>query len=146
MHDLNHAAMEYELDNCLIMNTRKASRALTRRADRKLRSFGITAAQFNILGALSAAPAASITEMAATLAMDRTTLSRNLAVLERRQLVSAGPGDLARMRRIDLTPEGRKIFESVVPVWRQSQEELRNMLADPDFQTTLAGLRHLAKL
>jgi len=138
--------MEYALNDCLIMNTRKAARALTRRADHQLRSVGITAAQFNILGTLSTNSAASITEMASILAVDRTTLSRNLAVLERRKLVSAGPGDLARMRRITLTPEGRKTFEAALPIWQGAQQELRSLLADPDFQTTLTGLRHLAKL
>ena len=138
--------MEYRLDDCLIMNTRKAARALTRRADRQLRGVGITAAQFNILGALHANSAASITEMANFLAVDRTTLSRNLAVLERRKLLSTGPGALARTRRIALTPEGSKAFDAAVPIWKEAQAELRNMLADPDFQTTLTGLRHLAKL
>ena len=138
--------MEYALDDCLIMNTRKAARALTRRADHKLRSVGITAAQFNILGTLSTNSAASITEMAAFLAVDRTTLSRNLAVLARRKLLSTGPGDLARTRRIELTPAGKKAFEAALPIWKAAQEELRNMLAHPDFQTTLTGLRHLAKL
>ncbi|MBN9334311.1 MarR family winged helix-turn-helix transcriptional regulator [Devosia sp.] len=128
------------------MNTRMAARAVTRRADRKLRGFGVTSAQFNILGVLSTGPAASITDMAADLAMDRTTLSRNLAVLERRKLVSTGAGEHARMRSIELTPEGRRIFESILPEWRNSQEELRNLLTNPDFQTTLDGLRHLAKL
>ncbi|MET0437773.1 MAG: MarR family transcriptional regulator [Devosia sp.] len=128
------------------MNTRKAARALTRRADHQLRSVGITAAQFNILGTLSTDSAASITEMANFLAVDRTTLSRNLAVLERRKLLSTGPGDLARMRRITLTPDGRKAFEAALPIWKGAQQELRALLADPDFQTTLTGLRHLAKL
>lgn len=138
--------MENELSNCLIMNTRMAARAVTRRADRKLRGFGVTAAQFNILGVLSEDSAASITEMAADLAMDRTTLSRNLAVLERRKLVSTGTGEHARMHRIELTLEGRRIFESILPEWRRSQEELRSLLANPDFQTIIDGLRHLAKL
>ena len=138
--------MEYALNDCLIMNTRKAARALTRRADHQLRSVGITAAQFNILGTLSTNSAASITEMASILAVDRTTLSRNLAVLERRKLLTTGPGDLARMRRITLTPDGRKAFEAALPIWKGAQQELRSLLADPDFQTTLTGLRHLAKL
>jgi len=138
--------MEYALNDCLIMNTRKAARALTRRADHQLRSVGITAAQFNILGTLSTESAASITEMANFLAVDRTTLSRNLAVLERRKLLTTGPGDLARMRRITLTPDGRKAFEAALPIWKGAQQELRSLLADPDFQTTLTGLRHLAKL
>lgn len=138
--------MEYALNDCLIMNTRKAARALTRRADRQFRSVGITAAQFHILGTLSSNSAASITEMASILAVDRTTLSRNLAVLERRKLLATSPGDLARMRRIELTPEGRTMFEAALPIWKGAQEELRDMLANPDFQTTLTGLRHMAQL
>ena len=44
--------MDDDFDLCLVLNTRMAARAVTRRADRKLRGFGVTAAQFNIMGAL----------------------------------------------------------------------------------------------
>lgn len=138
--------MSYDPDLCLVLNTRMAARSVTRRADSKLRGFGITAAQFNILGALSSGASGSVTEMASALAMDRTTLSRNLSVLERKKLVVSGPGENARMRQAELTEAGQRVFEAVLPEWHRSQAELRNALANPDFQTTIAGLKHLAKL
>ena len=145
MHDYG-MGMEDDFDLCLVLNTRMAARAVTRRADRKLRGFGVTAAQFNILGALSAYPGRSITETANALAMDRTTLSRNLALLVRKGLVSSAPAGRGNGRLGALTEEGRKTFSAIVPEWRRSQAELREALADPDFRTVIAGLRHLSRL
>lgn len=138
--------MDDNLNHCLVLNTRMAARAVTRRADGKLRPFGINGAQFNILAALTMREDRSVTEMAKSLAMDRTTLSRNLALLERKGLVSIGPGENARKRQAKLTEAGRKKFASVIPEWRRSQEELRQTLVNPDFMTTIAGLRHLSAL
>lgn len=138
--------MDDNLNLCLVLNTRMAARAITRRADGKLRPFGINGAQFNILAALVMQQDRSVTEMAKALAMDRTTLSRNLSVLERKGLVSVGPGANARKRQAELTKAGHKKFESVIPEWRRSQEELRQTLTNPDFMTTIAGLRHLSAL
>ena len=138
--------MDDDFDLCLVLNTRMAARAVTRRADSKLRGFGVTAAQFNIMGALMRYPGRSITEMANGLAMDRTTLSRNLALLERRGLVTTAPAERGNGRLGTLTEAGRETFDAIVPEWRRSQAELRATLANPDFATVIAGLRHLSRL
>lgn len=138
--------MQDDFDLCLVLNTRMAARAVTRRADQKLRGFGVTAAQFNILGALSTHPGRSITDTANALAMDRTTLSRNLALLQRKGLVSSAPAGHGNGRLGALTEQGRATFESIVPEWRRSQAELRETLTDPDFSTVIAGLRHLSRV
>jgi DNA-binding MarR family transcriptional regulator len=145
MHDYL-AGMDDDFDLCLVLNTRMAARAVTRRADRKLRGFGVTAAQFNILGALSSHPGRSITDTANALAMDRTTLSRNLALLERKGLVASAPAGRGNGRLGALTEQGREAFDAIVPEWRRSQAELRDALANPDFTTVIAGLRHLSRL
>lgn len=138
--------MQDDFDLCLVLNTRMAARAVTRRADQKLRGFGVTAAQFNILGALSSHPGRSITDTAQALAMDRTTLSRNLALLQRKGFVSSAPSGRGNGRLGMLTDKGRETFQAIVPEWRLSQAELRDTLADPDFSTVIAGLRHLSRL
>ena len=138
--------MQDDFDLCLVLNTRMAARAVTRRADQRLRGFGVTAAQFNILGALSVHPGRSITDTANALAMDRTTLSRNLALLERKGLVSRAPAGRGNGRLGTLTDKGEETFHSIVPEWRRSQAELRDTLTDPDFSTVIAGLRHLSRL
>ena len=38
------------------------------------------------------------------------------------------------------------MFDAIVPEWRRSQAELRATLANPDFATVIAGLRHLSRL
>lgn len=133
-------------DLCMVLNTRMAARAITRRADRKLRDFGITAAQFSILGSLQKHPGRSMTEMAEAIAMDRTTLSRNLALLERKGLVSTTPAARGNGRIGAVTPAGRQVIEEARPEWRKAQAELRATLKAPDFETMLAGLRQLARL
>jgi DNA-binding MarR family transcriptional regulator len=141
--------MQDDFMQCLVLNTRMAARAVTRRADRKLRPFGVTAAQFNILGALLLQSGRSVTEMANSLAMDRTTLSRNLDVLERKGLVKAvapGESDHANTRLSALSEEGRKLVDEILPEWRKGQAELRATLRDPDFTDVLTALRQMAKL
>ena len=133
-------------DLCMVLNTRMAARAITRRADRKLKPFGVTAAQFSILGSLQNHPGRSVTEMADAIAMDRTTLSRNLDLLERKGLVAAIPAPRGNGRIGTVTPAGEKIIETVRPVWREAQAELQALLTQPDFDTMLAGLRQLASL
>lgn len=140
------SAMIDDFDLCMVLNARMAARAITRRADQKFRSFGVTAAQFSILGSLHNHPGRSVTEIANSIAMDRTTLSRNLSLLERKRLVSAAPAASGNGRIGSLTAEGRKIIELATPEWRKAQAEIRAVLSAPDFDTTLAGLRQLSRL
>ena len=139
-------AMVDDFDLCMVLNTRMAARAVTRRVDRRLRPYGVTGAQFTILGSLNNHPGRSVTEMAEAIAMDRTTLSRNLALLARKGLVSATPAARGNGRIGSVTEAGRKIIEELVPEWRKAQAELRNLLSDPDFDTIIAGLRQLSRV
>lgn len=138
--------MQDDFDLCLVLNTRMAARAVTRLADRRLRPFGVTAAQFNILGMLVTRPGRSISEMAAELAMERTTLSRNLALLQRKSLIETTEAGDGKARVYELTPTGRLVFDKAVPEWRNSLAELRQALQNPDYETVITGLRNIARL
>ncbi|RYE58030.1 MAG: MarR family transcriptional regulator [Hyphomicrobiales bacterium] len=138
--------MQDDFDLCLVLNTRMAARAVTRLADRRLKPFGVTAAQFNILGMLVTRPGRSISEMAHDLAMERTTLSRNLALLERKSLIEAGETVDGKARVYRLTQPGQVAFDKAVPEWRRSLTELRQALHNPDYETVITGLRNIARL
>lgn len=138
--------MQDDFSQCLVLNTRMAARAVTRRADRKLRPFGVTAAQFNILGSLASQPGRSITDLAEAIAMDRTTLSRNLALLQRNGMVTGAPSSRGNSRVTALTEHGREVVAAILPEWRRSQLELRQALSNPDFPTVIDALRHLSRL
>jgi DNA-binding MarR family transcriptional regulator len=138
--------MQDEFDLCLVLNARMAARAVTRLADRKLRSFGITAAQFSIMTSLIEHPGRSVTQMASAIAMERSTLSRNLALLERRGLIAWASAERGNSRIGQLTSQGAEMVEQVLPAWREQQAEMRAALAAPDFSTVIAALRQVARL
>src|ERR687889_2149369 len=75
-------------DTCLCLHVQRAARALARRFDEALRPLGLTNGQFSLLMALNRPEPPTIGNVAALLAMDRTTLTANLKPLERRGLVA----------------------------------------------------------
>ena len=82
--------------------------------------------------------------VASLLAMDRTTLTAALKPLERRGLVevAADPTD-RRSRLLKLTPAGRALLSSAVPIWESTHRAIENLLTDttPDrFRNSLRAL------
>src|SRR3954468_4865287 len=88
-------------DTCLCLHVHRAARALARRFDEALRPVGLTHGQFSLMMSLNRPLPAAMADVAALLAVDRTTLTANLKPLERRSLVAviADPGD-RRLRRL----------------------------------------------
>ena len=58
------------------------------------------------------------------LELDRTTLTRNLGILEREGLVAVGPGKNGRTKTVALTADGRSRLRSATPLWREAQERV----------------------
>lgn len=116
---------------CVCATARMAARALTRVYDRALEPAGIRTSQFSILARLLEEGPLSVTHLAGRLAMDRTTLARDLRPLERRGLVSVSVGSDRRVRMADLTPAGRRLVDDVRPRWKQVQRDVRAQLG-PD--------------
>ncbi len=116
-------------DTCLCLHLQRAARAVARRFDTAFRPLGLTSGQFSLLMSLNRPTPATIGGVASLLAMDRTTLTANLKPLERRGLltVSPNPAD-GRSRHLTLTPEGRALLESAVPVWEATHDVIEHRL------------------
>src|SRR4051794_29574684 len=93
--------------DCACNALRQAAREMTQRYERALAPSGVKATQFPILVALGAGDAIPLTPLADALALDRTTLTRNLRILQGRGLVTvAGVQQDGRMRMVGITDEG----------------------------------------
>src|SRR2546429_10027461 len=105
-------------DTCLCLHLQRAARAVARRFDAALRPVGLTNGQFSLLMSLNRPEAASIGDVSAVLAMDRTTLTANLKPLRRRGpvVISVDNAD-KRSRRLRLTPAGRALLVAALPGW-----------------------------
>src|ERR1700761_6029641 len=92
-------------DTCLCLHAQRAARALARRFDEALRPVGLTSGQFSLLMSLNRPEPPRMGDVAALLAMDRTTLTAALKPLQRRGLVQVrvDAGD-KRSRRLVLAP------------------------------------------
>jgi DNA-binding MarR family transcriptional regulator len=111
---------------CLCFRARRVSRALTRLYDDALRPLGLQSTQLTLLNAVAMmGERGTLTRVADVLAMDQTTLSRNLRPLEKAGLVAIGPlpGD-RRFRVARLTPAGERTVEDALPLWTQAHERV----------------------
>ena len=120
-------------DCCLCLHVQRAARALARRFDEALRPVGLTNGQFSLLMSLNRPEPAGMASVATLLAMDRTTLTAALKPLERRGLVTVAkdPTD-RRGRRLSLTPEGKTLLATAVPIWEQTHRDVEALLQNAD--------------
>jgi DNA-binding MarR family transcriptional regulator len=112
-----------ECQQCLCHAARTEAQRLTRMFDEKLRPFDLTINQFTMLTTLILAGPQPVTRLAGRLGIDRTTLTRNLSLAERRGLVRIRPGEDSRERLIEITSIGRGEAEKAFPAWRSAQQE-----------------------
>ncbi|MGB0121799.1 MAG: MarR family transcriptional regulator [Silvibacterium sp.] len=132
-------------DCCLCLHVQRAARALARRFDEALRPIGLTNGQFSLMMSLNRPEPPGMGSVATLLAMDRTTLTAALKPLERRGLVTVdkNPSD-RRGRRLSLTPDGKTLLASAVPVWERAHRDVEALLTDVDPDRLRSSLRELS--
>jgi len=109
---------------CLCTRLRRASRGVTRLYDEALADVGLNAAQFSLLRNLQRLERPSISALAEAMGLDRSTLGRNLRVVQGRGLVRLGEGSDQRSRQVELTDAGVRVLEQGAPLWQRAQEQL----------------------
>lgn len=115
---------------CACRKMREASRKITRMYDEFLRPAGIKTTQFTMLAVVARMDAATLTELAKILGLDRTTLSRNLRPLERDGLIEVSAEGYRRARSVNITNEGIAAMEKALPLWRSAQKSLKRRLGE----------------
>ncbi len=128
-------------DTCTANSLRKATRAITSLFDDALRPAGLRISQLSILVALALAEEATVSKLAGLLALDRTTMTRNLAPLERRRLVETVSGADARHRVLRLTQKGRVALARALPIWQRVQARVVAGLGDSRWKSLDQGLK-----
>ena len=113
---------------CACSALRRASRAVTQHYERHFRGSGLRATQFTILATLAQTGPLSISELSARLGLERTTLSRNLGLIEDKGWISALDHEDQRVRRISLTPKGMKKASAALVVWKRADASVEPIL------------------
>ncbi len=138
--DLSATAM------CTSFNLRKAARAVTQFYDEALKASGLKSTQFSLLTMAAAAGGAPISRLADDMAMDRTTLTRNLRPLEEAGLIRIEAGDDRRVRKVVVTADGEHILSRAVPMWRRAQTHMIDRLGDEQWGEFLRQLQTVRRV
>ena len=113
---------------CVCVNLRRATRALTQAYDAALATAGVKVTQFSLLRAIERNEPAAITTLADDLDLDRTTLARNLLPLQRDRLVTLAAGSDQRVTEVRLTAKGQKAIAAALPLWSEVQADIERKL------------------
>ena len=113
---------------CLCIAVRKASRRLTSRYDEALAPVGISLAQFSLLRNIRRHGPVSLTGLGEITELDRSTLGRNVRVLERMGLCATAAASDRREASVVLTPAGTDILAAAEPLWATTQAEIRTRI------------------
>lgn len=129
-------------ENCAALRTRMAARKLTRAYDKALRPVGLKITQFTLLIAVEEGSAKSLTALADMLALERSSLVRNVKLLEDEGLIEAAPSGEGRSLGLRLTKAGRRKLTQALPLWRKAQDEVEGALG-PNWPSVKKSLHQL---
>src|SRR5437899_5393574 len=135
------------LSPCVCSTLRMVSRAVTQLYDDILRPSGLRVTQFSILATIARSGAANLRQLEAALAIDQTTLTRSLNLLERDRMIERVPHPDGRIKAMRLTGKGRRVLSVARPLWAQAQNKVLKDLGArvwDDAQRRLARLLHVA--
>lgn len=132
------------MPQCACATARQVARILTQLYDRQLESSGIEAAQFALLAALEIMGPCTQARLGQQNALDKTTVSRNLKLLDRNGWIKSAIGDDKRHRQITLTSAGRKILANAKPAWHKTQTQLMSALPPGQWNAFFRSLKSVA--
>ncbi|MXN53835.1 MarR family transcriptional regulator [Shinella sp. AETb1-6] len=118
--------MSKDLCHCILL--RKASRKVSSYYDEALAPLGVNIAQFSLLRNINRMAPVSLTDLAARVELDRSTVGRNAKVLERMGLVEIRPGKDQREATLLVSEPGKAILLEGAPLWDRAQADIETRL------------------
>jgi DNA-binding MarR family transcriptional regulator len=131
---------------CTCGELRKAARAITLLYDNAFKSTGLLSTQFNVLQAIYNSDSIRISDLANKLGMDRTTLTRNLSVLERQGFIGISQGKDHRTRFVTVTQKGCNAVAKTILLWNQVQHKVKQEMGENSWRELMQNLGQLLKV
>jgi len=134
------------MDACTCGEIRRAARAVTLLYDKAFESSGLLSTQLGVLYAIYNSASITISQLAGELDMDRTTLTRNLSVLERRGLINITSGKDHRTRIITITSKGTNSITNAIPLWNEIQRKVKREMGEKAWHELIQSLSQFMKI
>jgi DNA-binding MarR family transcriptional regulator len=130
--------------DCACATARQVARVLTQMYDRCIRDSGLEAPQFALMMTLARQGPTSQAAIGRRYGIDKTTLSRNLKLLQRKGWIASAVGRDKRVRLFDLTSAGRERLDAAKPRWKAAQDRLRAEMTAAEWSSMFRSFRTAA--
>ena len=131
---------------CVCNMLRMATRAVTQLYDDALRPSGLRVSQFSVLATIARMGAASLKQLEERLAIDQTTLTRNVSLLERDGVLERAPHPDGRIKAMRLTGKGQRALAVARPLWARTQNKVLRELGTKGWADAQRRLTHLLRV
>lgn len=131
---------------CICVAVQRAARVIGREFDTVFRTVGLSNWQFTLLTALAMGDPPTMRNLAEELALDKSTLTANVKLLEKRGLIATkSDSHDRRARRVHLTEAGRAVLDETIPLWEQVQAECLRRLGPAEAGSLRRSLATLSR-
>lgn len=113
---------------CYCAAIRAASRKATALYDQALEPVGLNLAQYSLMRRIEYAGSPSLTELGRLAELDRSTVGRNVRVLEKMGLARLAAAHDLRESAVCLTDAGAEALAAAAPLWDQAQQQIESTL------------------
>lgn len=129
---------------CIGFRVRMLNRMVTSIYDDALAKAGVKTSQFNVLVAVSNRAEMKPSELAKILAMDESTLSRNVDRMCTKGLLQLTDDEDRRSHRITITEKGMAVIRKAYPAWQKAQDEVSRLLGPESVAALRSALKKLS--
>ncbi len=114
--------------NCLTFSSQRIARSLGRQMELALQPVGLTSQQFTTLTILKHSKGMATSELAEIMGVERTTMTRNIEQLRRKNWLEPTKTEDQRVRAFQLTKTGNDLQSDALPLWQAQQTKFLNDL------------------
>ncbi len=125
---------------CACATIRRAARLVTQLYDTEFAGL-LEGSQFALLTMIDKKPGCNQSAVVRVLGLDKTTVSRNLRVLERNGWIEAAASDDRRERGWKLSRRGKDVLTKARPRWKRAQERLRSAMTASEWEAMFGSMR-----
>lgn len=132
------------MENCAGYNLRRTSRVVTQLFDAAFAPTGLRSTQISILQMITVKNSPSVRQLAHEMAMDSSTLTRNLQPLVREGYVELLNANRGRAKLARLTHKGRAKLDQAVSIWQHAQSQFLKRFGAKRWRQLWSELRAVA--
>ncbi|MDX1809828.1 MAG: MarR family transcriptional regulator [Sulfurospirillaceae bacterium] len=134
------------MKNSLLLQMKLTKNIMDSKTNKYLKPYGISSEQGILLKFVYEMPGLSQTQIAGCLHKDKTTITRIIDTLVKKgKLIRKVSNEDRRIFQIYVTQETKKGIEELTPIFKKQEEDLKNIINDDDYETTLKVLEKIKK-